>query len=138
VDGNWVAARIFAHAKECTESRHEKRFFTLIGRLFDYSEFKSKFARIRADLSFLEKYGEDPARFVQGLASSRLELLLASLPWEGPLAHPPKAEDQAPFVHPFIDWSSSIRLVKVVPAGAVDQPLQCRLVGWTPGKGDEI
>jgi hypothetical protein len=51
VDGNWVAARIFAHAKECTESRHEKRFFTLIGRLFDDSEFKSRFARIRADLS---------------------------------------------------------------------------------------
>lgn len=128
VDENWVAARIFAHAgEENAEGQHD-RFIALIGVLSTDYEFESKMARIRAVFSFLDRYDKDPASFVQDLISNRLELLPASLPWEGPLAHPPKAEDQAPFVHPIIDWSSSIPLVTVVPASALNQPLQCGLV----------
>lgn len=128
VDDNWVAARIFAHARKENAEGPRDRFIALIGAFSANYEFEDRLARIRAVLSFLDRYDKDPASFVQDLISNRLELLPASLPWEGPLAHPPKAEDQAPFVHPIIDRSSSILLVKIVPASALDQPLQCGLV----------
>ena len=138
VDPVRVAARIYAHVQPATEQERHARFLAMIGAFYDEYLLDNRLDMIVKDFSFLKVYDKDPARFAQDLISSHHELLPVSLAWEGPVVHPPRAEDQAPFVHSTIDRRFFIRLVEIAPASTLDQPIQCGLVDVPKAKAPDF
>lgn len=134
----WVAAQIYTRAKAVSEQERHERFFALIGAFYNEYALGNRVQMIVNVFSFLTAYDKDPASLAQELISSRFELLPVSLPWEGPLVHPPRAEDQAPFVQSTIDRRSLIHLVEIAPASSLDQPVQSGLVEVPKTKAPEF
>ncbi|KAI0468718.1 hypothetical protein F4859DRAFT_490107 [Xylaria cf. heliscus] len=85
-------------------------------------------ALVRQAVGETQELGSDPTTFIQKAVTQNQNTEPPSLALEGYIPCPPRAEDQAPFVHQRVHCGNDVRLVRLLPASCVNEPLQCGVV----------